>query len=356
MTRPTYSIIAPIYNEEGNIPLLYERIKDVMQSTGEPWELICVNDGSKDRSLSMLEELAGQDSRVKVINFARNFGHQTAVTAGIDHSSGKAVVLIDADLQDPPELILDMIERWKAGYHVVYAVREKRLGESQFKLLTAKLFYRLIYRITDVDIPVDTGDFRLMDEKVVEVLKVMREHNRFIRGMTSWAGFKQTGVKYTRQARHSGETKYPLKKMIRFAMDAITSFSYFPLQIMIYVAAVLGVLALLAIPVVAILRALDASFFGGQATTIILLLLMSSFQLFFLFILGQYLARVYDETRDRPLYVVASRHGFDDIHGVAPPLYWINARHNWTLPDAPADDTSPTVTVVEANKSENTKG
>lgn len=319
MTMPTYSIIAPIYNEEGNIKVLHERITSVMDSTGEDWELVCINDGSKDRSMELLEQLAAQDSRVKVINFARNFGHQTAVTAGIDHAMGKAVVLIDADLQDPPELILDMIERWKAGYQVVYAVREKRIGESWFKIFTAKLFYRIIYRITDVDIPVDTGDFRLMDAKVVEVLKVMREHNRFIRGMTSWAGFKQTGVQYVRQARHSGETKYGLGKMIRFATDAITSFSYFPLQIMIYVSVVLGGLALLAIPVVTLLRlAYGTEFFGGQATTIILVLLMSSFQLFFLFILGQYLARVYDETRDRPLYVVASRHGFE-YQGVTPP-------------------------------------
>jgi dolichol-phosphate mannosyltransferase len=318
--RPKYSIIAPIYNEEGNIPELHRRISEVMNSTGESWELICINDGSKDRSLELLHELAARDPRIKIINFARNFGHQTAVTAGIDHSGGQAVVLIDADLQDPPELILDMIERWKAGYEVVYAVREKRLGESKFKLFTAKLFYRLIYRITDVDIPVDTGDFRLMDEKVVQVLKVMREHNRFIRGMTSWAGFKQTGVQYVRQARHWGETKYPLKKMLRFASDAITSFSYFPLQIMIYVASVLGVLALLAIPIIALLRLVfGPEFFGGQTTTIVLVLLMSSVQLFFMFILGQYLARVYDESRDRPLYVVASRMGFNHITGVMPP-------------------------------------
>jgi dolichol-phosphate mannosyltransferase len=317
--RPRYSIVAPIYNEEGNIDLLYQRIAHVMDSTGEPWELILVNDGSRDRSPEIMDDYAQRDPRVRVIHFARNFGHQTAVTAGIDYSTGDAVVLIDADLQDPPELILEMIERWKAGYHVVYAVREKRIGESWFKLLTAKLFYRLIYRITDVDIPVDTGDFRLMDRRVADVLKIMREHNRFIRGMTSWVGFRQTGVTYVREARHSGETKYPLKKMIRFAMDAITSFSYFPLQVMIYFSAVLGGLALLAIPVVAILRlALGDSFFGGQATTIILVLLMSSFQLAFLFLLGQYLARTYDEARNRPLYVVAQTRGFDPQH--LPPL------------------------------------
>lgn len=312
MTKPRYSIIAPIYNEQGNIALLHSRITQVMEQTGDAWELILVNDGSRDQSPELMNDLAARDPRIKVLHFARNFGHQTAVTAGIDYASGDAVVLIDADLQDPPELILEMIERWKAGYEVVYAVREKRIGESWFKLFTAKLFYRVIYRITDVDIPVDTGDFRLMDRRVAEVLRAMREHNRFIRGMTSWVGFRQTPVYYTRQARHSGTTNYPLRKMIRFAMDAVTSFSYFPLQIMIYFAGIIGGLALLAIPIVAILRlALGQNFFGGQATTIILLLLMSAFQLFFLFMLGQYVARTYDEARNRPLYVVAVARNFD---------------------------------------------
>ncbi len=306
-----YSIIAPIYNEEGNIQVLYDRLIEVMNSTGESWELVTVNDGSRDRSLALLEALSQRDERIKVVNFARNFGHQIAVTAGLDYAGGEAVIVIDADLQDPPEMILEMIERWKAGYQVVYAVREERKGESWFKLMTAKIFYRLIYRITDVDIPLDTGDFRLMDRKVVDALQSMREHNRFIRGMTSWIGFKQTGVTYVRQARHSGETKYPLRKMIRFAMDAITGFSYFPLQIMVYVSFFLGILAILAIPIISLLRVvLGDGFLGGQVTTIVLLLLLSSFQLFFLFVMGQYVARIYDEARDRPLYIVASVHGF----------------------------------------------
>jgi dolichol-phosphate mannosyltransferase len=308
-----YSIIAPIYNEEGNIELLHQRISQVMDALHEPWELIMVNDGSRDQSPAMMDALAAQDGRVKVLHFARNFGHQIAVTAGIDHAAGDAVVLIDADLQDPPELIAEMIERWKAGYQVVYAVRSKREGESWFKVWTAKMFYRVINRITAIDIPVDTGDFRLMDRRVVDVLKAMREHSRFIRGMTSWVGFKQTGVSYVRAARHAGETKYPLKKMLRFAADAITGFSFWPLQVMIYFALILGVLALLSIPVVAILRlTAAATFFEGQATTIILLLLLSSFQLFFLFVLGQYVARTYDEARDRPLYVVADKVNFED--------------------------------------------
>jgi polyisoprenyl-phosphate glycosyltransferase len=311
--KPRYSIVAPIYNEEGNIQVLYDRICSVMDSTREPWELVTINDGSRDRSLEMLEELSSKDSRIKVVNFARNFGHQIAVTAGLDYTSGDAVIIIDADLQDPPEMILEMIERWKAGYQVVYAVREERKGESWFKLLTAKIFYRLIYRITDVDIPLDTGDFRLMDRKVVQALQSMREHNRFIRGMTSWIGFKQTGISYVREARHSGETKYPLRKMVRFAMDAVTGFSYFPLQIMVYFSFIFGVLAILAIPIIAVLRfALGDQFLGGQATTLIMMLLLSSFELFFLFVMGQYIARIYDEARDRPLYIVATTAGFDE--------------------------------------------
>ncbi|MDZ4771350.1 MAG: glycosyltransferase family 2 protein [Chloroflexota bacterium] len=316
MSHPRYSIVAPIYNEEGNIELLHQRITQVMDRTGETWELILIDDGSIDSSPALIDAAAARDPRVKVIHFARNFGHQIAVTAGIDHAGGDAVVLIDADLQDPPEVIADMIERWKAGFEVVYAIREQREGESMFKVATAKLFYRLIYRITDVKIPLDTGDFRLMDRKVVDALKSMREHNRFIRGMTSWVGFKQTGVKYIRKARHSGETKYPLRKMIRFAWDAVTGFSFYPLQIMVYVALILGTIALLAIPVFSLLRLIyGEEFFGGQATTIVLLLLLSSFQLFFLFVLGQYVARTYDEARDRPLYIVSTRTNFDPADG-----------------------------------------
>lgn len=306
--KPRYSIVAPIFNEEGNIPSLYKRLSAVMDSTGEPWELVCVNDGSRDRSVELITALAEQDHRIKLVSFARNFGHQIAVTAGLHHTSGDAVIIIDADLQDPPELILEMIERWKAGYEVVYAIRQERKGETWFKLLTAKLFYRLIYRITDVDIPLDTGDFRLMDRAVVDVLNSMKEHNRFIRGLTSWIGFKQTGVSYVRQEREWGETKYPLKKMVRFAMDAITGFSYFPLQVMVYVAFFLGLVAVLAIPVIALLRLiLGFEFLGGQVTGIVILLVVSSFQLFFLFIMGQYVARIYDEARGRQLYVVARR-------------------------------------------------
>ncbi len=318
--RPVYSIVAPVYNEEEILPEFYRRVRDVMISTGEAWEVIIVNDGSRDNSLSIMEKIASEDANVRIVNFARNFGHQVAVTAGIDHATGEAIVLIDTDLQDPPEVILDLIQEWKNGFDVVYAIRTEREGESWFKLMTAKAFYRLIYRITDVNIPLDTGDFRLMDAKVADVLRYMREHNRFIRGMTSWAGFKQTGVGYIRKPRMAGETKYPLRKMIGFAADAITSFSYFPLQLMAYASLLLAVLATLTVIVISALRiTMGEEFFGGQATTIVLLLLVASFQMFFLFVIGQYVARIYDETRDRPLYVVASRQGLND-DSVLPPV------------------------------------
>ena len=312
-TRPRFSVVVPLFNEEDNIAALCERLRTVMEQTGANWELLAVNDGSSDRTQALLEAEAARDGRIRVLCLARNFGHQIAVTAGLDHAAGEAVILIDGDLQDPPELILEMIERWQAGHEVVYAIRSEREGESRFKKLTALVFYRLIYRITDVDIPLDTGDFRLMDRKVVDALNAMREHNRFIRGMTSWVGFRQTGVRYVRQARHAGETKYPLRKMLRFALDAITGFSWFPLQIMIYFSLLLGVLSVIAVPVISLLRvALGPGFLGGQVTTIVMLLLLGAFQLFFLFVMGQYVARIFDEVRQRPLYLVAQRLGFDE--------------------------------------------
>lgn len=314
MTQPTFSIVAPCYNEEGNLTILYDRIKEVMEGIGEPWELILINDGSRDNTLIGMVALHQADPRIKIINFARNFGHQTAVTAGMDYANGKAVILIDADLQDPPELISDMADKWREGYEVVYGVRSERLGESYFKTTTAKLFYRIIYRITDINIPLDTGDFRLMDQRVVQAVNAMREHNRFVRGLTSWVGFKQTGVTYVRPPRTVGETSYPIRKMIKLALDAITGFSYFPLQVTIYVSLALAIFSVLALPVVVVLRlATSDAFLEGQATTLSVLLLLSSFQLFFFFIMGQYLARIYDETRGRPLYIVADTYGLQKL-------------------------------------------
>jgi glycosyltransferase involved in cell wall biosynthesis len=300
----TYSIIAPIYNEIDNIPELYRRVKEVMDSCGEPWELILVDDGSTDGSTDGIRELAAKDKTVRPVIFARNFGHQVAITAGWDYARGDAVVIIDADLQDPPETILELAKKWKEGYEVVYAVRGERVGESWFKLWTASLFYRLIYRITDVKIPVDTGDFRLMDRKVVDVLKQMNERHRFPRGMSAWVGFKQIGVTYKRAARVAGVTKYPFSKMLRLALNAITSFSYFPLQVATFFGFLAAGLAIIAIPLVAGLRLAGSHFFEGQTTTLISVLFLGGVQLISLGILGEYVGRLYDEAKGRPLYIV----------------------------------------------------
>ncbi len=302
--KPTFTILAPIYNEVENIPLLYARISEVMEQTGESWEFVMVDDGSSDGSTEKILDLQSKDEKVKSVIFSRNFGHQIAVTAGLDTSKGEAVIIIDADLQDPPEVILDLIQKWKEGYEVVYAVRSKREGESWFKLFTASAFYRVIQRITDVNIPSNTGDFRLLDQKVVQVMNGMREKHRFLRGMSVWVGFKQTGVEYEREERFAGETKYPLKKMIRLASDAITGFSYFPLQLAMYLGFIAAGISIVAIPVVIVLRVTGSQAFFGQATTLIAVLFLGGVQLISLGLLGEYVGRLYDEAKDRPLYIV----------------------------------------------------
>jgi dolichol-phosphate mannosyltransferase len=299
-----YSIVAPIYNEIGNLPELYRRVREVMDSTEQSWELVLVDDGSTDGSTQVVRELAEEDKRVRPVIFARNFGHQIAITAGWDYSRGSAVIIIDADLQDPPEVMLELIKKWQEGYEVVYAVRAEREGESWFKLWTASLFYRVIYRITDVKIPLDTGDFRLMDRKVVDVMKTMRERHRFPRGMSAWVGFKQIGVQYRRAARFAGETKYPFKKMLRLALNAVTSFSYFPLQVATFVGFFSAGIAILAIPVVIYMRMTGSQAFFGQATTLIATLFLGGVQLISLGILGEYIGRLYDEAKGRPLYII----------------------------------------------------
>ncbi len=304
--RPRYSIVAPVFNEEETLPEFYRRTRAVMDQLDGDCELILVFDGSRDRSPEIGRELRAQDPRVKLIIFSRNFGHQIAISAGIDYAEGDAVVIIDSDLQDPPEVIHDLVAKWKEGYQVVYAQRARRRGETFFKLFTAALFYRIIRKLASIDIPPDTGDFRLIDRRVVLALRQVREHHRFMRGLSVWVGFKQTGILYERHERYAGTTQYPFRKMFKFALDAITGFSYVPLQLATTLGLWISLLALIAIPIVAILRfVFGQEFFGGQATTLIAVLFLGGVQLVFLGILGEYLGRIYDEVKNRPLYIVA---------------------------------------------------
>ena len=301
---PTYTIVAPVFNEAETLPEFYRRLKQVMVSLGIDWELILVDDGSSDGSTEKILELARQDRRGNPVIFARNFGHQVAVTAGLDYSRGQAVVIMDSDLQDPPELIPQLAGKWREGYQVVYAVRASREGESWFKRFTAAAFYRIINRITDVEIPVDTGDFRLLDREAADALCQMRERHRFPRGMAAWIGFRQIGVPYDREPRYAGETKYPFGRMLRLALNAITSFSYFPLQIATYLGFLFAGLSALAIPLVIALRLSGSQAFFGQATTLIAVLFLGGVQLISLGILGEYIGRLYDEAKGRPLYII----------------------------------------------------
>lgn len=311
---PMVSILAPVFNEEPVLPELYNRVRSVMDDADYSWELILVNDGSRDRSAHVIERLHEQDARVKGISFSRNFGFQVAVTAGLDHARGQAVILADADLQDPPEVFPRMIDKWQEGYDVVYGIRTSREGETWFKLWTAKLFYRLIYRITDVEIPLDTGDFRLMDRRVVNAVRRMPERNRFLRGMVPWLGFRQIGIPYERRARFAGESKFRgLRQMLPFAIDAITSFSYLPLQLATYMGFSLAALSLLAIVIVIALRLFGPSNpLLGQATTLVVVLFLGGVQLISLGIIGEYLGRIYDEVKGRPLYLIDETWGYND--------------------------------------------
>lgn len=312
MTKPVFTIVSPIYNEIGNIEVLYKRIAEVMEQTGESWELVLVDDGSRDASAEKMRELAAADARVRPVIFARNFGQQAAVKAGLDYSRGDAVVVIDADLQDPPEVILELIERWREGYEVIYAQRTSRKGESFLKRFSAKIFYRTINSITDIDMPLDTGFFRLLDRRVVDVLNEMPERHRFFRGLSVWVGFKQIAVPYERHARVVGETNYTLKKMINLAVTAITGFSFFPLQLAMYMGFISAGISVIAIPIVVVMRLMGAQFFEGQTTTLIFVLFFGGVQLISLGILGEYIGRLYDEVRGRPMYLTSEAPEMDE--------------------------------------------
>jgi dolichol-phosphate mannosyltransferase len=303
--NPVLSVVAPVFNEVESLDEFAKQISLVMHDLKEDWELILVDDGSTDGSSDLIRSLAKTDARIRPVIFARNFGHQIAVTAGLDYARGDAIVIIDADLQDPPEVIKDLVAKWREGFEVVYAVRRKREGESWFKLATASLFYRIIYRITDVKIPLDTGDFRLLDRKVADVMRQMRERHRFLRGMAAWVGYRQVGVEYDRHERYAGQTKYPFSKMLKLALNAITSFSYFPLQVATYLGFICAGISILAIPVVAMLRLSNRLALLGQATTLMAVLFLGGVQLITLGILGEYIGRIYDEAKGRPLYIVS---------------------------------------------------
>ena len=312
-TRPLLSIVVPVYNEQEVLPEFQKRLSKVLDDLQASTEIIYVNDGSRDRSAEVIAGLHRQDPRVKGLSFSRNFGFQIAVTAGLDHAQGDAVILTDADLQDPPELYPEMIAKWREGYDVVYGVRASRVGETWFKEFTAKIFYRLIYRITDVDIPLDTGDFRLMDRRVVNAIRRMPERNRFLRGMVPWVGYRQTGVPYQRQARFAGESKFSsVRQMLPFAIDAITSFSYFPLQMATYFGFLIAAISAVAIVVVIILRLLGPHPLTGQATTLVVVLFLGGVQMISLGIIGEYLGRIYDEVKGRPMYLVDKKWGLED--------------------------------------------
>jgi dolichol-phosphate mannosyltransferase len=314
--QPELSVVIPVYNEEVNIFPMYERLQAALADHVDGLEMLYVDDGSADSSWEKISELANRDQRVRGLRFARNFGHQAALTAGVDGARGRAVVIIDGDMQDPPEVIPEMVDRWRDGFEVVYGQRENREGETWFKLVTASAFYRILRRITHVDIPVDTGDFRLMGPRSVAAFRALPERNRFIRGLVSWIGFPQTAVKYHRQAREAGETKFPVRKMTRFALDGITSFSYFPLRLATWTGFAVSIFAFLYIVVVLILKATGVSWLG-YTSLMASILFLGGVQLLMIGIMGEYLARIFDEVKRRPLYLVGEH--TDGDQSVIPP-------------------------------------
>jgi dolichol-phosphate mannosyltransferase len=307
---PTLSIVVPLYNEEGNVATLVQRIAAIAERLpGSPtYEIVLVNDGSTDATMQRVREELTRRPNIVLVNLSRNFGHQLAASAGMDIAAGDAVVLMDGDLQDPPELISNFVEKWHEGYDVVYAVRRTRKGESQFKLLTARLFYRVIKRLTKVSIPVDTGDFRLMSRRVVDALKRSPERHRFLRGLVSWVGYNQIGIEYDRDERLSGKTKYPLPKMLRFAIDGITSFSDVPLRFASYLGFIASAVAFVYAMIVIGYKLFSLhppGYTPGWASTIVAVLFLGGVQLISLGILGEYIGRIYDEVKGRPLYLIS---------------------------------------------------
>ena len=312
--RTVYSVIVPLYNEEAVVQDSYKRIREVMDTTGESYEIIFVNDGSRDSTYEKVREILKNDKNVRLISFSRNFGHQSAITAGMDYCTGQAVIVIDADLQDPPEVMLKMIEKWKEGYEVVYGKRIKRKGETLFKKATAKIFYRILSKTTDVEIPIDTGDFRLIDRKVCDALKAMPERNRYVRGLISWLGFRQTGVEFVREKRLAGETKYSMKKMFKLAWDGITAFSNAPLKLATYIGVSISAVSFLYLLVVICQKLFTDTTVQGWASLVAISLFFNGVILIVLGIIGEYIRRIYDEAKGRPIYIISEKIGFDEGH------------------------------------------
>lgn len=316
--KPLLSVVVPVFSEEKVIPEFYRRTADVLEVLKSRFdgEFIFVDDGSRDRSLALLEELSAKDARIRIISFSRNFGHQFAITAGLDHARGEVAVVIDGDLQDPPEVIPGMVRKWEEGYKVVFGVREKRKGESPLKLLSAKIFYRLIRFLSDTSMPLDAGDFRLLDRKVIDALGSIREENRYMRGLVSWTGFSQTGLRYRRDRRFAGQTKFTLKKMVRFAIDGILSFSDKPLKLTAYTGFLFTAAAfILGLRIIINKIRFPETIVSGWASLIVAVLLVGGVQLISMGILGLYLGRQYREVKRRPLYVIAKTIGFDGPGG-----------------------------------------
>ncbi len=307
MARPTLSLVLPVFNEEAVIDELHAQLQTFLKELDVATEVIFVDDGSRDATFTKLEALVKEDKRYSILSFSRNFGHQTAITAGVDHARGEAVVVMDADLQDPPQVVVAMMEKWREGYDVVYGKRKSRAGETFFKKLTAKIFYRLFAAMIPIEVPLDTGDFRLMSRRVVLTLRALRETHRFVRGMVSWVGFKQTAVLYDRPGRFAGETKYPLRKMVRFAIDGITSFSVLPLRFSTYFGVLMSVLSVCYAIWACIVHFVLKGTVPGWTATVVLIALLASVQLLMIGILGEYVGRIYEEVKKRPLYVVKER-------------------------------------------------
>jgi glycosyltransferase involved in cell wall biosynthesis len=303
------SLIFPVYNEEEVLPVLYDRVRQMIDQLPDyDFEVILINDGSRDQSLELMKQFHEQDPRFKAVDFSRNFGHQVAITAGIDFAAGDAVILMDADLQDPPEILPQFLNKWREGYQVVYAVRKTR-QEHLLKRLAYAAFYRLLQRISDIPIPLDSGDFCLMDRAVVDTIKSMQERNRFVRGLRSWAGFRQIGLEYDRDKRYGGEVKYTLTKLMKLALDGIFSFSYFPLQLASYTGFIISIVSFLGILIYLYRKIFVGHEPQGFPTLVILILFMGGIQLVFLGIIGEYIGRIYDEVKKRPTYVVRSTYG-----------------------------------------------